>query len=139
MQTGTRGWGEGWPCPWGVTDLGHPVPATAFWDVILHHLSLQVHEAHLQGAGDVWRHPHLSLCGSQHLICQRVRLPAQRGLLPVPGVRNPKRQHLQVQYVSSLMGGGRVWPMMRGLSVSLIPGLCTLDNSICPEIMRAGR
>ena len=32
--------------------------------------------------------------------------------------------------------GGRVWPVLRGLSVSLIPGLCTFDNSISPEIMR---
>ena len=29
-----------------------------------------------------------------------------------------------------------MWPVLRGLSVSLIPGLCTFDNSISPEIMR---
>lgn len=34
------------------------------------------------------------------------------------------------------VGGREVGPMPGGLSVSLMPGLCTFDNSISPEIVR---
>ncbi|XP_069921780.1 scavenger receptor class B member 1 isoform X1 [Oryctolagus cuniculus] len=57
----------------------------------------KVHEAHLSEARGVRGHPHLSLRGPQNLIRQRLHVPAQRGLLPVPGLRNPECEHLQVR------------------------------------------